>query len=309
MVQRLERVFLHFGHDEGAKARQVLLEEIDHASGQPLATEADALVPLTQVQAARANVARLLEQRDARLGPEPAAEEKGRVGAHGESWRQDELRDVVVMVEALRFGDLQVHLEARVARLDHHRVVPHRQLVDASDGEVEGVAASRVHRSVQHLVARLRHHVVEAQIRLAQGREDAGQDGGEVERSGGGAHLGVEPVELRLHRRDPPAREGLRVRVGLQIEEAELGREVRILDVLQDAQGPAGWVIGPVDEEELLLRPDAEDAALEPLLLHHPLECAELGQEGAHEAPPRVSTEVLVDLLVRHGRRHLLSLP
>jgi hypothetical protein len=96
---------------------------------------------LAQVQARRADVAALLEERDARLGPEPRPKSTGELVPDGEHRRQEQLREVVEVREALGLGELQVHLEARVAGLDHHRVVFDHELVDAADGEVEGLAA------------------------------------------------------------------------------------------------------------------------------------------------------------------------
>jgi hypothetical protein len=70
---------------------------------------------------------------------------------------------------------------------------------------------------------------VEAEVLLAQRRQDPGQHRVHADLGRGRARLVEELVELGLHPRDAVARQGLRITVGLELELAELGREVLIL--------------------------------------------------------------------------------
>ena len=114
------------------------------AALDPVLAERDARRAIARVQRRRADVTRLLEERDARLRPEALAEQRGRVRADRQRRREQELRDVVGVAEAVRLGDLEVDLKARVAGLEHERVVLGDELVEALDRDVVAVAARRV---------------------------------------------------------------------------------------------------------------------------------------------------------------------
>ena len=97
------------------------------------------------------------------------------------------------------------------------------------------------------------------------------------------SHLVEQEGELLLHLQQPLSRERLRVGVGLQVEEAQLGGEVRIVDPLEDLQRARRRVVAAIDQEELLLGADAHHAALEGACLQHLLERAEIREHRAHE--------------------------
>ena len=71
--------------------------------------------------------------------------------------------------------DLEVDLEAGVARLDHHRVVAHPELVDPLDVEVDLVPAQVADGLVELSVALAVDHVRQAEVRLADRRQDPGE--------------------------------------------------------------------------------------------------------------------------------------
>jgi len=194
--------------------------------------------------------------------------------------------------EALRLVDLEVHLEARVARLEHERVVLCVQLVEALDRDVVALPARLGHHAVQREVARVRHHVGEREVGLAERGQDAGQHRLHVEVGGGALHLRVELVQLAFHLREALAGERLGVGIELEVEEPELGRVVRVVELLQHVERGGRRVEGLVDQEHLLLGADARDPALEHVALEHALERPQLGEERAHEAAALVADEL-----------------
>ncbi len=87
------------------------------------------------------------------------------------------------------------------------------------------------------LVARARHHVVQAEVALAHGRQDAHQHRLQVDLRGGLARLLHQLVELPLHAREAIARQRLRIAVRLELEQAELGGEVIVVQTLRASRG------------------------------------------------------------------------
>ena len=110
------------------------------------------------------------------------------------------------------------------------------EFVDALDREVVVLAAHRRRRTVQRHVAGRGDHIVEAEIRLANRRQDADQDRPEAQPFRGRVALRVELLHLRFHHRDAIAREVLRVGIELQLEESKLRCEVRILKCFEHLQ-------------------------------------------------------------------------
>ena len=300
-VQLREGILLDVGAHQRAEAGDVLLVQIDDAPLQPLAAEGDARDRVAQVVAGGADVAGLFEEGDARLGPEAAAEEDRRVDAHRQHRREQELREVVEVGKSFRLRELQMDLEAGVAGFDHHRVVLHHQVVDALDGEVERFAARFVHGAVERHVARVGDHVVEAEVGLQNCRKDPGEHDLVAERLGGLARFDEQGSELRFHVAEAVARVRLGVGVGLDLEEAQLGGEMRIADGFQDLQRAGSGMVGAVDEEHLLLRADARDAALECVLGHHPVERTQVVEHRAHEGAPGRAFQPAAGLLVLVG--------
>ena len=60
-------------------------------------------------------------------------------------------------------------------------------------------------------------------------------------------------------------------------------------------------MVGAVDEEHLLLRADARDAALERVLGHHPIERTQVVEHRAHEGAPGRAFQPAAGLLVLVG--------
>ena len=257
--------------------------KISHALLHPLGPEADARLALAQVVLVMAaRVDGLTEQRDPGLRPQPAPEQQRRVRRHGDHRSREQLGQVVHARE-LSGVHLEVDLEARVARLDHHRVVLDDDLVEPLDRELERAAAQLVHRLVERHVARARGHVVEPEVGLPHRRQDPHQHGVHAKLVGGLAGLVDQLVQLLLHPRQPVAAERLRVRIGLDLELAELGREVGILQLLEHRQHAARRGPSAVEQEHLLLRADPPDPGLEPALLEHALHRAQVGEDRGHE--------------------------
>jgi hypothetical protein len=98
-------------------------------------------------------------------------------------------------------ADLEVHLEARRARLEHHVVVRGLQLVDALDLALELAAAQLGQEPVHRQVARARRHVVEREVRFSSVGQDAAQHDLRALFARRGARALEQHVELVLHAR------------------------------------------------------------------------------------------------------------
>src|SRR6185436_12518836 len=109
-------------------------------------------------------------------------------------------------------------------------------------------------------------------------------------------------VELLLHPRQAVAAERLRIAVRLELELAELGRVVRILQLLEHRQHAARRGPAAIDEEQLLLGADPPHAGLEPALAQHPLERAQVREDRGHELAPLLGVG-LRDVVLA-GARH-----
>jgi hypothetical protein len=183
-----QRVLVQVGAEQHREAGDVLLEDLQHRRADPAPAEAHPRRLLADVGRDRqAGVDRLLEERNAGLPPEVAAEQQRRVGGAGEHRRCHRLGGVVAVDELFR-ADLEVDLEAGVAGLQHHVVVADEQLVAPLDAEQVLLAAQLAERLVERQVARRGDHVGERQIRLVEGRQDAGEH-----------RLGVVPAGRLAH--------------------------------------------------------------------------------------------------------------
>ena len=182
--------------------------------------------------------------------------------------------------------DLEVDLEAGVARLGHDGVLPHPQVVGALDVQLV-VLAPQVHqRLVEGQVPGVLHHVLHAQVALADGGEDPGQHDLQAHRVGAGASQRQELVELALDAAEAVAGELLGVEVQLEVERAHLGREVTVGRGRQDLEGSWRRLPRGVDEEHLLFRAHAVHTGLEGLVGQQPFEGAEVLQHPADGDPP-----------------------
>jgi hypothetical protein len=179
-----------------------------------------------------------------------------------------------------------VHLEAGVARLKHHRVVLDQQFVEPLDVKLVCPAPHLLHRPVEGAVARHRGHVLQPQIRFAQGRQDTGQQDLDILLRRQPAQE-IEPrFELLLHRRQAAGAEGARIEVDLEIEQAELGGVMRVVNLAEEIHRHGGGMPVVIDEKQLLLGADAAHAALDHPLFDHQAEGAQIDQQVAHEGAP-----------------------
>ncbi len=269
------------GGEHGAEAGDVLAVEVDDRGGDPAVAEAHPPAALAHVLTRPPRVDRLLEQGDARLGPQPLAEEQRRVGGGRERRPGDGLGDVVGVGELVG-RHLQVHLEAGVARLRHHRVLAHAQLVGALDVQLVVVLAAQAHqRFVEGEVARVRHHVVHREVALADRRQRAGEHDVQAGGLGRGVADGEELVELGVHAREAVAAELLGIEVELEVEGADLGGVGLAGERGEHGQRARCRLPRRVDEEHLLLGADAPHVGLEHLGAQHRLQRLQVAQHPA----------------------------
>ena len=294
-----EGVVADLGGDQQLEAGDVFAEDLEHRVVDPALAEADPrrLLPAVGVMA---GVDRLAEDRDPGLAPQPLAEEQRRVGGGGEDRRRQRLGDVVEPGEAPGL-DLEVDLEGGVAGLGHHAVVGHPELVAALDAELEIAPREPLRGLGDGEVARLRGHVVERQIGLVEGRQDAGQEDLGAELPGPPPGDGHDVVELRLEAAQGVGAEDDRIEIGLEVEPGELGGEPRVVDRCEDLERQGRRTVAAVDQEELLLGADAGGAGLEHALGEHLLQRPQVAQDLAHEGPQLFRRALLLDLRLAHG--------
>ena len=298
-LDHADRVVLGLGRQHGAEARDVLLENLGDGVLEPVVAEVHARFQAALLLHVRARVDRVFEDRDAGLVPESLAEQDRRIDRRRQQRRGDHLRDVVVAREVLG-TDLEVHLEAGVAGLEHDVVVLHRELVDAVDGELEVLAPHRADGVVERMVTRCRHHRIEAEVGLGQGRQDADQ--GDVAGEAGRrlAGLAVDLLQFRLHAPEAVALQPPRRQVGLEVEQAEFMRETVVVDDVQDVERARGGLVRLVDQEHLLLRADAPHVRFEQAGVEHAFEGVDLGQQGLLEGLAGGVVAVQPDVLFTH---------
>ena len=282
--------------------RDVVADDLEHRLLDPAIPEEDALPAAARLVRVRAGVHRLPEQGDARLLPEPMAQEQGGVARRGDRNAARQLHGVVDGHELVGI-DLHVELERRVERLQHQVVVRGVERVGAADLDAEVAAAVRAHGAVDLGVAGQRRHPVEAEVLPAERREDADGDG-------------VDPVALRglLDGSQVPPQVPLEQRQAVAFEEqgrkrhlhVEL-RELRLVDragaaqALEHLHGACDRPAVLVDQEELLLQADPPDAGLEPPLGEQLLERVGVGEEPLLEASQLLVRTPGLDVLPSHG--------
>ena len=71
--------------------------------------------------------------------------------------------------------DLKMKLAARVARLEHDRVMPDDEFVRAGEAKVERTAAKSLEGVVEREITLFRRDVVGRQVRLGEGGENTRQ--------------------------------------------------------------------------------------------------------------------------------------
>ena len=212
-----------------------LLEQLERAALQPTETEAHARHAAPRPVVGRTIVDGLLEQRDARLLPQPMAEERRRVDRHGERRCGGELHGVVHRGELGRVHP-QVDLQRGVRAFVGDVVTVDVERVLAVDAHVEGLTPPQAaDAGRQRAIARQVSHRRGLQVFGRERRQDAGQRDARVVRAGDGAQARQTLVELLAERGEGCPRQRDRERVALQVEAVELDREARVARVGEHA--------------------------------------------------------------------------
>ena len=117
------------------------------------------------------------------------------------------------------------------------------------------------------------------------------------------AHARQQRVELLLHLRQAAAAPHLGVEVELDVEAAELGREVVVvLEIFEDLEVVAGGSPARRHQEQLLLGADAAHAGLDSTAFEHPLDGAQVGEQLAGELTQPFGVELVGDVVAAHFR-------
>jgi hypothetical protein len=144
-------------------------------------------------------------------------------------------------------------------------------------------ASQPIHGLVEGGVAGDGRHALDPEI----GGPEGGQDADEQHLDAHLARLRDRPIErlvdLPLHPAQAIARQPQRLEVELEIEAAQLGGEVGVAQRLDQLEVARRRHAVGVDEEELLLGPDAADVGLDPVLLEEALERPEVGEQPSGE--------------------------
>jgi hypothetical protein len=281
--------------------------EIEHGAVLPAIAEHDARALLAQRIAHLAGIRGLMEQRDTRLAPQALAEEQRRIGRRREHGRADELRPVVGVRE-VRGIDLQMHLEARVAPLEQHRLRRRDQLVCSLDVDAEVSAATLQKRVVERLVTRPGRHVRGDEICRADGRQNSGQDDPAEQAVCSAVHTRQVLHQRVLELRETILTQHHRIEIQLQIKLRQLCRVVLVVQSFEQREREHGRMCGIVDRAQLLLDADATHAALEQALVQHPLESLQVVEQAFREgvALARIRAENLVELLMTAPQRQVI---
>ena len=225
---------------------------------------------------------RAFEECHPRLVPEPFPQKERRVHRGRQQRCRDQLGQVVLARKV--FGsDLEMQLEAGVGRLEHHAVGAGLELVDAADVDREP-AFSQGHEAVVELtIPGKRGHEPEAQVIVAQGRQDTGeQDTGAflLRRHIRGVNR-VAQIFLQLSK--APAAKGLRWQVRLEVELSQLGGEAFIRESVEHIGRYRCRVAAFVDQSHLLLGTDPLDSGFEHSAFQHLLERPQIRQHCSSE--------------------------
>jgi len=114
-------------------------------------------------------------------------------------------------------------------------------------------------------------------------------------------HLSEELADLPLHVTQTRAAEGQGVEVELEVETGQLGRDMGIVDGLENLGGDGRRPPMLINQKELLLGADAAHPALEEILLEHLLECAHVPQKILEKDPDLLGLRMFSDVLLTHG--------
>jgi hypothetical protein len=313
-VEDGEGVLVVADGQQGREVAQVLLEEVVRRGDPPFA-EPGARPDALGLEFGRAGVGGLLEQRRPGLAPQLAAEQEGRVGAHGDLRGGDGLRGVPHGGEAAR-RDLEVQLDGGAggfrrdgpggaAQMLHARYVEHEVLAAGGHDLVveEGVAVDVGEVRGDQVVAVERrqntdHH--DARIDLARFPVGICQRGAQF--------LG-EPVEY------PPG-QAMWGYVDFQIEHGEFCLEISACDPLQYLRIQHFRHAVRTGEIQFDLQPHEVLRAIEPLLRQKPLQARQalpelaavplpIGQvePACHDLLPHRSVPPRMGGPIRSGRR------
>ena len=128
----LETVLFNFSPQQYPETRNVFLVNLQNGAFQPACAKTHARASLAHVLVGSTHVQCLLEQRDARLVPQPLAKNNRRVGTYRHDRCCQRLRYIVLVHKFLR-SHLQVYLKTRVAGLQQRGIVLHQQFVNAGE--------------------------------------------------------------------------------------------------------------------------------------------------------------------------------
>lgn len=290
LPQLFQGILLDLCSDEHPEARDVLSEYLQNGVFDPVRAEVDARLDLPHVGPRAARVDRLLKERNPCLPPQSLAEEERGSGRDREGRSSGHQRDVVEAGE-LRCAHLEMHLKARVRRLQHHRLVLDEQLVHALQVELVGPPAEVVERGAEGEVALLRSHVLEGEIRFLQRGKNAREDDPRAHLRRGMLDRLQERGQLCLQAPQTITAERDRVEVELQVEERQLVGDSRVVEALEHLDGLGSRVPVLVDQEHLLLHADPADARLDRAGRKHLLECLDVSKDLVGEDPAPLPVE------------------
>ena len=288
------------GAEKGRDPGDVLVEHLEHRLLHPALAEPHARRELAQVRRGAAGVDRLLKQGDARLGPQPPPEQERRVDGGREHRRREDLGDVVQPRHLLGTG-LQMHLEARVAPLEHYGVVLEVKLVRPLDVQPVGAARHAVRRLVEHVVALERGEVLQSQVRHREAGQDAGEHDLRVVGSRLFAHGANQCVHFFLQMAEAARAQRHGRQVDLEVVKGDLGRELGSGEPVEHLHGDGSRPPPPVDQKQLLLGPYPTDPRLEHALLEHGTERAQVQEKRLRVQAHVIRIEAGVYLQSAHG--------
>ena len=285
-VEHLEGILVDRGRQQHPERTDVLLKEFHDRLLQPASAKAHPRTHFPHVKIGASRVERLLEKGDPRLRPEAATEEEGRVDACRQSRSGDRLGHVVDMGKLFR-RDLQVDLEARIARFQHDGIVLDHELVRTTNPEPERAAPGHVHGFVEGVVAGTGSDVVQRQVGLGQRGQDTREDHFGVMEAGCAPDPRDVAVELFLHVREAGAFQHPRRQVGLEVEAGEFGGKRFVVQLLENLDRDGSRPPCLVHQEHLLLGPEAPDTGLDQSFRQEPLHRLQIPQQRPSEFADR----------------------
>ena len=168
------------------------------------------------------------------------------------------------------------------------------------DAAFERSAAKGLDGAVERLVAGQRRHVVHVHVRSPKGGEDAGHHQIGADLRCRRPCLGYQRAQLVFHPVQAVPLERNGIEVDLEVEERELGREVGIVDALQEVEGRGVRMSRLIRQEQLLLGSDAADIGFEQSLIQPVLQGIEVVRQPLVEVPELPSLQPFADIMLPH---------